>query len=126
LLKGFLTLRPEKHEGQIARDAIELAKIRRQLSDIPMAKFQPGEIRSLYRAGSKQLSVIHIDSDDPATWPNPMGEMKGGNPIPTRHIQYAGAIIEIQVGQETLGKRPRPGILLGQFTQPWRRRPQKG
>jgi hypothetical protein len=106
LPKSLLTVRPKKHKGQIARDAIELAQIRWQRSDIPMAKFQPGEIRSLYRAGSNQLSVIHIDSDDPATWPNPMGEMKGRNPIPTRHIQYGCAFIEIQVRQEALGKRP--------------------
>jgi hypothetical protein len=119
-------LRPKKHEGQIARDAIESAQIRWQHPDIPVAKFQPREIRSLYRAGSNQLGMIHIDSDNPATWSNPMGKMKGGNPIPTRHIQYGYAFVEIQVGQEALGKWSRPGIFLGQVTQPWRRRPQKG
>jgi hypothetical protein len=118
LLKGFLPLRAKKHEGQIARNAIELAQIRWQHPDIPMAKFQPGKIRPLYRTGSNQLCMIQIDSDDPATWSDPMGEMKGGNPITTCHIQYGSAFIEIQVAQEAFGKGSRPGIFFRQFTQP--------
>jgi hypothetical protein len=91
-----------------------------------MAKFQPGEKWSLYRTGSNQLRVTDIDSDDPATWSNTMSEIKGRNPISTPHIQYRGAFIEIQVGQEAFGKWSRPGIFFRQFTQPWRRGLQRG
>jgi hypothetical protein len=98
MLKGFLTLRSKKHEGQISRDAIKLAKIYGQVSDISLAKFQPGEIRPLYRTGSNQLGMIQINSDDPASRSNPMCEMKGRDAIPTHHIQYGCAFMKIQMG----------------------------
>jgi hypothetical protein len=110
LLKGFLALGSKKHKRQIAGNAIEMAQIQRQASDIPLAKLQRGKIRSLYRAGSNQLSVIHIDSYDPAVWTNSMSKIKGGNPVPAGHIQYGCTFIKIQVSHKAFCKGPRPGI----------------
>ena len=63
-LDGFETVGTEKHDGEIAGDAVETGQALSQCTHIQTFEPQPRELRSLDRSRALNLTTTEIDGQD--------------------------------------------------------------
>src|SRR5262249_45474821 len=120
-LNGFEPVGTEKHDGEIAGDAIKTCQARRQRTHIQAFESQPWELRPLDHSRALNLTPTEVDRQDLSHGPHLLCQVERRNPVPAGDIENGSSRGKIQMLQQRLSegsgpivvtrkRPPRPGI----------------
>ncbi len=117
-LDGFETVGTEKHDGEIAGDAVETGQVRRQSAHIQAFEPQPRELRSLDHSRARDLMSTEIDGQDLPGGSHLLCQVEGRNPVAGGNIENEGSRAKIQMLQQRFGEGGGPVVV------DWKRPPK--
>ena len=99
-LDGVETVGTEKHDGEIAGDAIETVQVRQQGTHIQTFEPQPRELRALDRSRPLDLTPTEIDGQDLSGGPHLLCQVESRDPVAGGNIENGGSRAKIQMLQQ--------------------------
>src|SRR5262249_41970031 len=112
-LNDFEAVGTEKHDGEIAGDAVKTWQARRQRAHIQAFEPQPRELRSLDRSRVLNLTPTEIDGQNLPGGPHLLCQVERRNPMAARDIENGSSGGKIQMLQQRLSEGSGPIVVGG-------------
>jgi len=94
---GLKPIGTEKHDGEIACDAIVGRQIRRQGAHVRTVEPKPWQLWALNRPGMGDVTGTHVDCQHFSTRANLFGQVKGGDAMTGCDIKNPQTWTEVQM-----------------------------
>src|SRR6185295_2121344 len=112
-LNDFETVGTEKHDREIAGDAIKTWQAQRQRAHIQALEPQPRELRSLDRSRAFNLTPTEVDGQDLPPGPHLLCEIECRDPMAAGDIENGNSRGKVQMLQQRLSEGSGPVVVGG-------------